>query len=166
MAKKTRPTYDQGLADGMRALDPISMNKSYLSGYHAGQAARQSQTSREVQQRLREVQAGIGRITLVPKLARDKKKQLKIYDIDARIVSGITDEDVWVGNFELPASSLKAARSLALDLLHDSTYYDPRIDPRAVFDRVEHIGEVEVEAPETSEQATASLIAEARTTIP
>lgn len=58
MAKKTRPTtYDQGLADGMRALDPISMNKSYLSGYHAGQAARQSQTSREVQQRLREVQA-------------------------------------------------------------------------------------------------------------
>ena len=67
MAKKTRLTYDQGLADGMRALDPISMNKSYLSGYHAGQAARQSQTSREVQQRLREAQAGIGRMALVPK---------------------------------------------------------------------------------------------------
>jgi hypothetical protein len=163
-AKKTPDLLQRDIDEVLRGRSHARRN---LSGYHAGQAARQSKTSREVQQRLREAQAGTGRITLVPKRERaTKKKQLKIYDIDARIMSGITDEDVWVGNFELPASSLKAARSLALDLLHDSTYYDPRIDPRAVLDRVEHIGEVEVEAPETSEQTAASLIAEARTTIP
>jgi hypothetical protein len=72
-----------------------------------------------------------------------KGRQLKIYAVDARIVSGIDDEDVWEGSFEISASSLQTARKLAVDLLHDSTYYDPRIAPKAVLDRVEHIGEVE-----------------------
>jgi len=95
-----------------------------------------------------------------------KKLQLKIYGLDARIVSGNDDETVWEGSFELPANSLKAARKIAMGFLHESTYYEPRIDPRAVLDRVEHIGEVEVSSSETSEQAAATLIAEARATIP
>ena len=93
-------------------------------------------------------------------------RKLKMYKVEARIISGNDDATVWEGSFELPASSLRAAKSLALDLLHESTYYDPRIDPRAVLDRVEHIGEVEVEPPETPEQVTAELIAEARAEIP
>jgi hypothetical protein len=95
-----------------------------------------------------------------------KKRQLKIYDVGARIVSGISDEDMWEGSFEIPASSLQAARKIAVDLLHESTYYDPRIDPKAVLDHVEHIGEVEVTAAETPAQAAAVLIAEARAGIP
>jgi hypothetical protein len=93
-------------------------------------------------------------------------KGLKIYAVDATIVSGIDNEDVWAGSFEIPASNNQAASKLAVELLRESTYYDPRIDPRAVLDRVEHVGEVEVLAPETAEQAAVTLIAEARKTIP
>jgi hypothetical protein len=94
-----------------------------------------------------------------------KAKMLKMYAVEARVVSGITDEDMWEGRFELPAKSLQAARKLAVDLLHASPYYDLRIDPKAVLDRVEHIGEVEVLPSETPEQATAVLIAAARAEI-
>lgn len=98
--------------------------------------------------------------------ATRKKQEIKIYDIDASIVSDIDNEDVWSGNFEIPADNNQAASKLAVELLRESRYYDARIDPRVVLDRVEHIGEVEVLASETPEQTVVTLIAEARKTIP
>jgi len=61
------------------------------------------------------------------------KKQLKIYNVDASIIAGNSGEAVWEGSFELPAASKKEAGQRALDILHDSPYYDDRIDPRADF---------------------------------
>jgi hypothetical protein len=94
------------------------------------------------------------------------KAELKVYAIDASIVSGVDGEDVWKGRFEIPADNARAASKLAVDLLRESTYYDPRIDPRAVLDSVEHVGEVEIMPRETRAAAAETLIAEARRTIP
>ena len=86
-----------------------------------------------------------------------KKRHLDIYSVRARIVSGFDGEDVWDGHFEIPADDLKAARKRAVELLHDSPYYDVRFDPTVVLDDVEHIGEVELLNSETPEQAKAAL---------
>lgn len=99
---------------------------------------------------------------------RSKAKQprgLKLYSIQARIVSGITDTDVWEGHFEVPARDKKSARVLALDLIHESPYYDDRINPRVAFDEVKAVGEVEVLPSESATHVTNTLIAEARKAI-
>lgn len=95
-----------------------------------------------------------------------KARELKIYAVDANIVSGIDGENVWEGSFEVPADSSRTASWRAVNLVRESTYYDPRIDPRVVLERVEHVGEVELDPSETPEQATAKMITEARKAIP
>ena len=74
-----------------------------------------------------------GAKTRSPSKPSPKKKQLKIYNVDASIIAGNSGEAVWEGSFELPAASKKEAGQRALDILHDSPYYDDRIDPRAAF---------------------------------
>lgn len=57
-------------------------------------------------------------------------KWKRVYRVEAAIYSGINDELVWEGAFQVDARNKTEARQKARSALEQLVYFDDRIDPR------------------------------------